>query len=71
MVASITLVQSPLNYYYYYAVSPNRRSIRNRVVRNSTASIDANKLERTQQRFTALCFNRFFPHVHQSSVYAL
>jgi hypothetical protein len=27
-------------------------------------SNDANKLERIQQRFAALCFNRFFPQVH-------
>jgi hypothetical protein len=29
-------------------------------------STDANKLERIQQRFAALCFNRFFPQVHFS-----
>jgi hypothetical protein len=27
-------------------------------------STDANKLERIQQRFVALCSNRFFPQVH-------
>jgi hypothetical protein len=27
-------------------------------------STDANKLERMQQRFAALCFNRFFPEGH-------
>jgi hypothetical protein len=30
---------------------------------NSITSTDANKLERIQQRFAALCFNRFFPQV--------
>jgi hypothetical protein len=27
-------------------------------------STDANKLERIQQMFAVLCFNRFFPQVH-------
>jgi hypothetical protein len=27
-------------------------------------STDANKLERIQQRFAALCFNHFFPGAH-------
>jgi hypothetical protein len=30
---------------------------------NSITSTDANKLERIQQRFATLCFNRFFPQV--------
>jgi hypothetical protein len=30
---------------------------------NSITSTDANKLERIQQRFAALCFNCFFPQV--------
>jgi hypothetical protein len=34
------------------------------VVWNSITSTDANKLERIQQRFAALCFNRLFPQVH-------
>jgi hypothetical protein len=34
------------------------------VVWNSITSTDANKLERIEQRFAALCFNRFFPQVH-------
>jgi hypothetical protein len=33
------------------------------VVWNSITSTDADKLERIQQRFAALCFNRFFPTV--------
>jgi hypothetical protein len=33
---------------------------------NSITSTDAKKLERIQQRFSALCFNRFFPEVHYS-----
>jgi hypothetical protein len=33
---------------------------------NSITSTDANKPERTQQRFAALCFNLFFPQVHYS-----
>jgi hypothetical protein len=31
---------------------------------NSITPTDASKLERIQQRFAALCFNRFFPQVH-------
>jgi hypothetical protein len=33
------------------------------VVWNSIASTDANRLEHIQQKCTALCFKRFFPHV--------
>jgi hypothetical protein len=33
---------------------------------NSITSTDANELKRIQQRFAALCFNRFFPQVHYS-----
>jgi hypothetical protein len=36
------------------------------VVWNSITSTDANKLERIQQKFTALCFKRFFPQVNYS-----
>jgi hypothetical protein len=41
------------------------------VVWKSITSTDANKLERIQQRFAALCFNRFFPQVHYCSSLAL
>jgi hypothetical protein len=34
------------------------------VVWNSIMTTDANKLERIQQKFAALCYNRFLPHVH-------
>jgi hypothetical protein len=34
------------------------------VVWNSIATTDANKLERIQQKFAALCYNRFLPHAH-------
>jgi hypothetical protein len=34
-------------------------------------STDANKLERIQQKFAALCFNRVFPQVHYNYIYAL
>jgi hypothetical protein len=33
------------------------------VVWNPITSTDANKLERIQQKFAALCINRFFPEV--------
>jgi hypothetical protein len=36
------------------------------VLWNSITSADGNKLERIQQRFAALCFNRFFLQVHYS-----
>jgi hypothetical protein len=38
---------------------------------NSITSTDADKLESIQQRFAALCFNRFFPQVHYSHSLAL
>jgi hypothetical protein len=41
------------------------------VVWNSITSTDANKLERIQQKFAALCFNRFFPQIHFSYSIAL
>jgi hypothetical protein len=41
------------------------------VVWNSITSTDANKLERIQQRFAALCFYRFFPQVHYCYTLAL
>ncbi|PNF32147.1 hypothetical protein B7P43_G02842 [Cryptotermes secundus] len=41
------------------------------VVWNSITSTDANKLERIQQRFAALCFKRFFPKVHYNYSLAL
>jgi hypothetical protein len=51
----LTLVRSKLEYAF--------------VVWNYITFTDANKLERIQQKFTALCFNRFFLYVHYS--YAL
>jgi hypothetical protein len=41
------------------------------VVWNSITTTDANKLERIQQNFAALCYNRFLPHVHYSYANAL
>ncbi|PNF40967.1 hypothetical protein B7P43_G08815 [Cryptotermes secundus] len=41
------------------------------VVWNSITSTDANKLERIQQEFTALCFKRFFPQVDYRYDFAL
>jgi hypothetical protein len=41
------------------------------VVWNSITTTDANKLERIQQKFAALCYNRFLPHVHYSHANAL
>jgi hypothetical protein len=34
---------------------------------NSITSPDANKLDRIQQRFAALCFNRFFPEAQYNN----
>jgi hypothetical protein len=39
------------------------------VVWNSITSADANKLERIQKKFTALCFKRFFPQVNCCTPY--
>jgi hypothetical protein len=41
------------------------------VVWNSITSADANKLERIQQRFAALCFNRFFHGANYCYSFAL
>jgi hypothetical protein len=41
------------------------------VVWNSITTTDANKLERIQQKFAALYYNRFHPHVHYSYASAL
>jgi hypothetical protein len=41
------------------------------VVWNSITITDANKLERIQQKFAALCYNRFLPHAHYSYAKAL
>jgi hypothetical protein len=37
----------------------------------TTTTTDANKLERIQQKFAALCCNRFLPTVHYSCANAL
>jgi hypothetical protein len=36
----------------------------------TVSSADANKMERFQQEFEALCFNRFFPYVYCRYSYA-
>jgi hypothetical protein len=41
------------------------------VVWNSITSTDANKLERIQQKFTAICFKRFFPQANYCYDFAL
>jgi hypothetical protein len=41
------------------------------VVWNSVTTADANKLERIQQKFAALCYNRFLPQVHYTYSNAL
>jgi hypothetical protein len=41
------------------------------VVWSSITTTDANKLECIQQKFAALCYNRFLPHVHYSYAKAL
>jgi hypothetical protein len=40
-------------------------------VSNSIMSTDANKLERIQQKFTSICFYRFFPYVPYNYTIAL
>jgi hypothetical protein len=41
------------------------------VVWNSLTTTDANKLERIQRKFAALCYNRFLPQVHYTYSNAL
>jgi hypothetical protein len=41
------------------------------IIWDSTASTDANKLKRTQQKFATLCINRFFPKFGYSSALPL
>jgi hypothetical protein len=41
------------------------------VVWKSITTTDVNRLERIQQKFAALCYNRFLPHVHYSYANAL
>jgi hypothetical protein len=41
------------------------------VVWNSVTTTDANKLERIQQKFAVLCYNRFLPRVHYTYSNAL
>jgi hypothetical protein len=41
------------------------------VVWNSITTTGANKLERIQQKFSALCYYRFLPHVHYTYANAL
>jgi len=38
---------------------------------NNITATDANKLERVQGKFAALCFIRFFPHISYNYAYAL
>jgi hypothetical protein len=38
---------------------------------NSVTSTDANKLERIQQKFTSVCFYRFYPHAAYNYTVAL
>jgi hypothetical protein len=45
--------------YFYFALVSSKVEYAS-VVWNSITSTDANKLERIQQKFTALCFKRFF-----------
>jgi hypothetical protein len=45
--------------------------VRSKLVWNFITTADANKLERIQQKFAALCYNRFLPHVHYSYANAL
>jgi hypothetical protein len=55
-------------YHYYYIISKLEYAS---VVWNSITTTDANKLERIQQKFAALCYYRFLPHVHYSYTNAL
>jgi hypothetical protein len=56
-----------MNYYYYYYYKLEYAS----VVGNTITSIDANKLERIQQKFTSVCCYRVFLHVPYTYTLAL
>jgi hypothetical protein len=56
---------------YFTPVRSNNKLEYASIVWISVTSTDANKLERIQQKFAALCFNRFSFHVHYSYAYIL
>jgi hypothetical protein len=62
LIRSITLRFSSLDYLYmlYFMLIRSKLECAS-VVRNSMTSTDANKLERTQQKFASICFYRCFP----------
>jgi hypothetical protein len=72
LIHSITYSFSSLEYSYvlYFTLARSRLEYAT-VVWNSITSTDANKLERIQQKFTSVCFYRFFPHVPYNYTVAL
>jgi hypothetical protein len=72
LVRTLTFSFSSLDCLYMLYFTLVRRKLEYAsVVWNSITTTDANKLERTQQKFAALCYNRFLPHVHYSYANAL
>jgi hypothetical protein len=70
LVRSLTFSCSSLHcLYILYFTSVRRKLEYVSVVWNSITFTNANKFVRIQQKFSALCFNRFFPHVHYSYAY--
>ena len=64
IIRSITFNYSTLGcMFLLYFTSVSSKVEYASVVWNSITSTDANKLERILQKFTALCFKRFFPQV--------
>jgi hypothetical protein len=67
LVSSITFTFSCLEYMYRLYVTLFRSKLEyGTLIWNSMTSTDANKLERIQQRISAVCFNYFFPQVNYS-----
>jgi hypothetical protein len=72
LVLTLTFSFSSLDYLYVLYFTSVRSELEYAsVVWNPITTTDANKLERIQQKFSALCYNRFLRHVHCSYANAL
>jgi hypothetical protein len=71
LVRTLTFSFSSLDCLYMLYFTFVRSKLEYPSVWNSITTTDANKLECIQQKFAALCYNRFLPHVHYSYANAL